>query len=123
MAKIHKNNLAISRANPTPHTQTVNIRDLISKSVDKSTGHSIYANHAQFLVTDKEIYIDFYFVGRSHQEKIEATFVQRIIIPLSLGKGVAEGLANAIANFEVGENITLPNSRPTQPEDKITIWK
>ncbi len=112
----------ISQTRPTAVTQMVNAQSLVSKAIDKSTGLPIYANHAQFLMTDKEICIDFYFIGLSHQSKIEAIFTQRIIVPLVLGKGFATGLANAIANYELGENVTLPNLRSPFPEDKITIW-
>lgn len=122
MSKKNKTRTIIPQAKSTAVTQVVNAQSLVSKAIDKSTGVPLYANHAQFLMTDKEISIDFYFIGLSHQAKVEAIFVQRIVVPLVLGKGFATGLANAIANYELGVNVTLPNLRSPFPEDKITIW-
>ncbi len=122
MTRKNKPRTTIPQAKPTTVTQVVNAQSLISKALDKSTGLPLYANHAQFLMSDKEISIDFYFMGLSHQGKAEAVFLQRIVVPLVLGKGFATGLANAIANYELGENVILPNSRSPFPEDKITIW-
>lgn len=118
MAKRNKS----KRSSLVQGVQTLNISTLISKAIDRSSGQYLYANHAQFTVTDKEINLDFYFVGVSPTSEIEASFIQRIVIPHVLGKGFTTGLANAIASFESGQNIILPNQRQPLPDDKITIW-
>src|SRR4030067_1929474 len=87
-------------------TQTVNLVELIENAVDRSSGQYLYANHAQFTVTDKEVNLDFYFVGVSPTATIEASFTQRIVIPHALAKGFATGLANAIASYEAGQGVT-----------------
>jgi hypothetical protein len=107
---------------PDPRVETINIGQLIAKAVDRSPGKFLYANHAQFVVSDKEVSIDLFFVGLSHASEVEAVFLQRIVIPHALAKGFATGLANAIASFEAGQGVILPNQRQPFPDDKITIW-
>ncbi|MEW6241346.1 MAG: DUF3467 domain-containing protein [Chloroflexota bacterium] len=104
--------------------QTVNLGQLIAGATDQSTGQFLYANHAQFAVTDKEVYIDLYFVGLSPNSytQAEARFLQRVIIPHALAKGFATGLANAVANYETGEGVIFPNQRQPSLDDKVTIW-
>lgn len=94
----------------------------MSNAVDGSPGQNLYANHAQFVISDKEVLIDLYFVGFSYNAKVEAVFLQRVVIPHTLAKGFATGLANAIASYESGQGVILPNQRQPLSDDKITIW-
>ena len=89
----------------------------------KELGPSTYANHMQCLITSHEIFLDFYSVTPNpNADNIEVKHVQRIILPLDLGKGTATALANVIALYEEDHHTTLPSSRSPQEDDKITIW-
>ena len=122
MSKKNKPKIPTIKPKVTALNQVVSVASLINKAVDKSSGVPLYANHAQFLITDKEICIDLYFMGLTHQAKAEAVFLQRVVIPLVLGKGFATGLANAIASYESGESVIIENKRPPSSDDKVTIW-
>jgi hypothetical protein len=102
----------------------ITIRDLIKNSIDKSSP-TIYANHAQFGMTGNEIFVDFYRLEPNPgvTPTPSAYFVQRIIIPVSLGKGFAVGLANLIDGFERSSGIAIPNNRAPDPQDTIRIWE
>lgn len=86
----------------------------------------IYANHAQVVVTANEIIIDLFELSpmlKDKYQKITAIHMQRILLPLSLGKGFATAIANTIAAFEADNGFILPNNRTPDPDDKIVIWK
>lgn len=90
-----------------------------------------YSNHAQVTLTNNEFTIDYYYVSpkvnpvdRKASKEAEASIhhIQRIIAPVSLAKGLANAIANVVAAYEADHNISLPNARSKQPEDKISIW-
>jgi hypothetical protein len=109
-------------------TFEVNLADILEKAVDSSSP-PVYANHAQFGigVNGNEIVIDFYRIehkpGVSSQPSVSAIFLQRIIIPVGLGKGFVVGLANLIDGFERTTGITIPNQRKPNPDDTMGLWE
>jgi hypothetical protein len=103
------------------NVREINLAGLIAKV--KELGPSTYSNHMQCLITSHEIFLDFYSVTPNpNADNVEVKHVQRIILPLDLGKGTATALANVIAIYEEDHHITLPSSRSPQEDDKITIW-
>lgn len=100
----------------------INLIDLIGKI--KEPAEIEYSNFTQFVITNNELFMDFYFVS-PNPGGAGATVkpVRRIILPLNLAKGSVEALANAIADYEADRNITLPNSRGHDPDDKMHVWK
>jgi hypothetical protein len=84
----------------------------------------IYANHAQFVVTQSEIIIDLFKISPDSNSDIgvNAIRIQRIFLPHSIGKGFVEGLANAINNFQHDTGIELVNTRDKNPNDKIKVF-
>lgn len=91
-----------------------------------SDREDIYSNHAQVVVTDGEIIIDFYKLGPGKRMKegypLEATRVQRVYLPHSLGKGLVDAIANSIINYQEKSGIELPNHRDKRDTDKVNIW-
>lgn len=87
----------------------------------------IYANHAQFVVTDNEIVIDLFKLSPENkpenQPQVDAVRVQRILLPHSLGKGFVNALANAIVMYEENSGNHLPNNRGRRDTDKVNVWK
>lgn len=108
-------------------TVTLSIDQIIENSDIKDLDIGLFANHARFHIGNTEIILDFYRLSPEgagiESGNYKATLLQRVLIPLSLGKGFATGLANAIASFETGTGKSLPLDRPTQETDEIEIWK
>jgi hypothetical protein len=106
-------------------TNEISINEVITKAQKREGEQDIYANHAQVAITNNEIFIDFYYVAPDIGKVIsaKATHVQRMIIPLSLGKGLASAIANTVATFEAENSTSLPNYRGIQEGDKIKIWE
>lgn len=99
----------------------IDITDLIAKTKEMPEG--IYANFAQFLISNHEVFLDFYHVSpKPGGAGLNVQSAQRIIIPLSLAKGTVEALANVIADFEADHGIELINSREPAESDRIHIW-
>ncbi len=109
-----------------PEKREVSIKEVLATATVSETP-DIYANHAQFLVTNSEIIIDLYKLSpdlrASKKLKVNAMRVQRVIVPHSLGKGFVEGLANAIASFQDNQGVELVNSREKDPSDRIKVWE
>jgi hypothetical protein len=101
------------------------IRDLLDSAQSLVTGPGLYANEARFSVSQNEIIIDFYAIGPSARaiKEPEPIHIQRILLPIGIGKGFVTGLANSIARFEKALNVTLPNPRGKTEDDIIEIWK
>jgi hypothetical protein len=112
----------ISMANKTKPAG-VTIEDLLSKT-KSSENPVIYSNHVQIALSNVELFLDFFSMGPSLTDptKPMITHMQRVILPVQLGKGLATIIANAVAAFEEANNITLPTSREPDPNDKIKIW-
>lgn len=100
----------------------ISVADLLSKA-GKTFDRDSYSNHIQVVITANELFIDFFYispvVGKSTPTM---DHVQRIIIPVSLAKGLTTALANVVASHETEHDTILPNSREPDPDDKITIW-
>lgn len=97
--------------------------ELVTKA--EPTGNpDLYANHAQVSITANELFLDFYYISPKLSEptKPVAKLIQRVVVPIGLGKGFTSAIANVIANFEAANNITLPLSREPQEEDRINLW-
>ncbi len=109
-----------------PEKREVSIKEVLATAT-LSENPDIYANHAQFLVTNSEIIIDLYKLSPdvrvNKKLKVTATRIQRLILPHSLGKGFVEGLANAIASFQDNQGVELVNSRGKDPSDRIKVWE
>lgn len=104
-------------------TKTVTINDLISKIKADDMPDEVYSNFVQFLISGNEVYIDFYQVSPVPGAKTLAVkMMQRVILPINMAKGTVTALANAIAAHEQNGGEILPNTRPTDPDDKIVIW-
>lgn len=109
-------------------TQNVPISEILDKSSPEPENPDLYINHAQFIVTNQEIFIEFYYIvptqatDSANHMLAKANLKQRIVLPLSLGKGLVSGLANAIAEYEADNQVTLPNNRDRSETDKLTIW-
>lgn len=105
--------------------QRVELRPLLEKAQDRRETSIAYANHAQFSVNINEIFIDLYQLGPrpGDPSKIEVVLTQRVVIPVSLGKGFATGLANLIAGLERETGKLVPNNREPDPDDTIVIWE
>jgi hypothetical protein len=99
-------------------------QDLIKKIKSDVEIKSTYSNHAQITVSANEMVIDFYTLEESirHDGERMASHTQRVILPLSIGKGLASALANVVAAYEDATGTTLPNLRRKEEYDKITIW-
>ena len=108
---------------PTQKQKTVNIsvEDLLNK-VTLSDKPDIYSNHIQVSISSNEMFLDFYYISPISGKQPKITHVQRVVAPVAMTKGLASALANIVAQYEDDHNVTLPTSRETQPEDKITIW-
>jgi hypothetical protein len=103
------------------------VDDLIAKAKTDETRPDLYCNFTQIVITNSEIFLDFYYLSPRQgkvvaQQSIDATRMQRVILPLSNAKGLATALANVIAQYEVDHDTVLANQRPTQEGDTITIW-
>lgn len=83
-----------------------------------------YSNHVKIGITSNEIILDFYLLTFKSEEGLKPTAIpiQRINLPIGLGKGLATAIANVIATFEADNMTTINNQREAQPEDKIVIW-
>ena len=98
----------------------IHVNELIDKA-NKTYERDVYANHVQVALTQNELFVDFYYVTPLGN-KPELQHVQRMVLPVSLAKGMASAIANVVALFEEDHNQTLANSREPDPEDKINIW-
>lgn len=105
----------------------INLSELVSKAEPLAPGEpeTIFANHAQFSINLNEIYIDFYRLEPNRKDPTvpHPIFVKRIVIPNSLGKGFATGMANLVAHYEKETGKILPNQRTGFPDDTISIWE
>ncbi len=119
MAK-RKHNFVPSSEKP----KELNLQEIIANTEIENAPPPIYANHAEFSINPHDIVIDFIRIEptRSGTGKIQAVLVQRIMIPLGLGKGFATGLANLIAGFESALGVKIPSHRSRMKEDTIEIW-
>lgn len=105
----------------TPASE-ISVASLLAKA-GKAYDHDIYANHIQMTITANELFVDFYYISPASGKSTPNTeHVQRAILPMNVAKGLATALANVVAKYEAENNITLPNSRDPDPDDKITIW-
>ncbi|MDP2965234.1 MAG: hypothetical protein Q8N39_04240 [Pelolinea sp.] len=87
---------------------------------------TVYSNHAQFVIINNELFLDFYLIEPAKPEYTgtpAATLVSRIAVPIGMAKGIATGLANAIDRSEKSLKIKIPNQRGKHPGDSIEIWK
>ncbi len=100
---------------------TFDVRKLVEKA--QISCESVFANQAFFSITSNEAYLDFYLIEPSKpiSDTPNVQLVARVILPVGVVKGVATGLANAIAMQEkiIGK---IPNQREAQPGDTIKIW-
>ena len=103
----------------------ISVADIVSKA-KMGENPDIYANHAQIMVTNSEIIIDFYKIAPVPEKHgampVSAERVQRLLLPHSLGKGLVAALANSIANFQNENNVEFPNNRVPDENDKIKVW-
>lgn len=100
----------------------ITVADLLSKA-GKTFDRDSYSNHIQVAITANELFIDFYYISPAAGKSTPTMdHVQRIVIPVSIAKGLATALANVVVSYEAEHDTTLPNSREPDPEDKITIW-
>ena len=83
-----------------------------------------YSNHVQVYITQNELTLDFYYLSIQQGKKpnVQAKHTDRIVLPLNIAKGLASALANAIAQHEEDNEVTLPDSRGAQPSDKFNLW-
>ena len=104
-------------------SKQVDINQIVAKDT-LAEGASPYSNFAQVSISNFELIIDFYQLqptpGRN--PPVSAVQVHRVLIPLSLGKGLATAMANVIASYEAENNVVIPNGREPDPTDKIKIW-
>lgn len=87
---------------------------------------TVYANYAQFAVSNDELFMDFYFLEPPKPDyvgKPNATLVSRVAVPLTLSKGITTALANVIDQHEQITKSKIKNNRTKQPTDTITIWE
>lgn len=95
------------------------VSDLLSKAQSVQTGPDIYANHAQLSTTPHEMTIDFYIVHQhiGNPTKHKATHLQRIIIPMTIAKGLSAAIQELTENYEKNMGMLLPDSE-LKIEDK-----
>lgn len=100
-----------------------NISALIKKIKPEQIAPTVHSNHAQFIVTGNEIIIDLYHASPDlTAQNLQLSHVVRIDLPLTIGKGFVEALANTIAQYERDHDVSLPNSRQKDESDLINIW-
>lgn len=98
------------------------VSELTTKAT-KSFERDSYSNHIQVAITPNELFVDFYYLSPSvSKTQPVVEHVQRVVVPVSLAKGLTTALANVIASYEAEHETVLANSREADPEDKITIW-
>lgn len=87
---------------------------------------TVYSNYAQFVISDTELFLDFYFLEPPKPEYVGkpiATLVARVAVPNSMAKGITTALANVIENHDQIKKVKLINQRGKHPTDTIEIWK
>jgi hypothetical protein len=76
-------------------------------------------------VNPNEIFIDFYHLQPTPGDpsNVQGLFIERVVLPIGLGKGFTTGLANLIAGYEKALGVVVPNNREPEPSDTIKIWE
>lgn len=103
----------------------ISIPELLAKAAQAPENPDLYVNHAQIVITNNEIVVEFYYLSPTNivtNLQVKATLKQRIILPHALGKGLATALANVIASYEDDNETVLPNNRIKAEDEKIVIW-
>lgn len=113
------------RKYPTDKVRETPIGTVLANIKDHKDAPRIYANHAQFGINLNEIFIDFYRIEPDPADGTRpvGTFLQRVIVPIGLGKGFASGMANLVDGFEKATGMEVPNNRKRFEDDTIDIWK
>jgi hypothetical protein len=71
--------------------------NLLKQSIDKTDGQITYANTVSLHVGENEVVLEFYFVLPPRREPM---LLQRVVMPLSLGRQLAQSLADGIKSVE-----------------------
>ncbi len=97
----------------------------IIKNATREVEAKCYANYAQFVVINNEIFLDFYFIEPNEKDLSEipsAKLVQRMVMPSSIAKGLASGIANTVLQYEKISNTIIPDQRGKHEDDLIDFW-
>jgi hypothetical protein len=102
----------------------VRIQDLINSSNRDEQRPDFYANYVQVSLTNSELFLDFYYLAPDTQKSppLAAKFVQRVICPQAIAKGLASAIANTVVSYEMDNGVVLPLQRPPSPDDQVVIW-
>jgi hypothetical protein len=84
------------------HTKLINIDDLVLKAESIQSGPDVYANHARLVMTINELIMDLYQISptKNSPGTPEAVHIQRVIMPLSIAKGIKKAIDETIKGFE-----------------------
>lgn len=89
------------RSSPNASTG-IDISKIIARASKDKSLPDIYANHAQFTASKQEFIIDLFRIAPDpiDLQKLQANFLQRIIIPTAMAKGFVTAMAMGLEKFE-----------------------
>lgn len=104
--------------------KSYSIKNTVGEAKIDDERADVYSNHARILISQNELFLDFYYIApKPNTGEPETVRIQRIIFPLNVAKGLTMALANMVAQYESDHDITLPNTREKQKDDQISIWE
>ena len=89
----------------------IDVSKILSSAQSVQTGPDIYSNHAQLFTTPYDMTIDFFIIQQliGNPKEHKATHLQRLIIPLSMAKGMIGALQELVDRYEKNMGMILPN--------------
>ena len=102
----------------------ISIPELLQKAETAQANPEIYANHVQVNINLTDLTLDFFRIQSmpGHVDRVKAVFLQRVVLPINMGKGLTSALANLIKSFEKDTGITLLDTRGQMEGDEVNLW-
>jgi len=87
-----------------------NLDEILNQAIDLTNNSQSYATTARFAITPTELFLDLYVLAPnpSNLSTPEARRIQRIILPLSTAKDLAEKMLQGVKHWENVHGINLP---------------
>ena len=84
-------------------SNNLDIEGIVRKAKNAQAGSDIYSNHQRITATNNEIFIDFYVLtpDPTNNNLPIATFLQRVILPITVGLELGTSIQLAAKNVRV----------------------
>lgn len=97
-----------------------NVEERLPKAIEKQTSQDLYSNYVHVVVSEHEVMFDFYRVSRiPGKVDIELVHLQKLFLPLGVGKRLIGALETTLSNYEKSSGIKIESpEEDTETEEE-----